>query len=207
MKKNILFRLMLVLGLAALTPSQTDAFNFGSFFKKAVGKVKGFVKKHPKILGAIKKVAQGPLGQMAIQAGGAAISQKFGPQAGQMFQSATDHLHKADYHEDQADQYDQMAADAEDQGDSEMAQQHRTQADYHRGQAAHHRRSHEEARRGYEEASGSDYESDYHEHVVPHLEHHARNTYPEDFEDAENDEDWDSDEEDSDDGDYDDEDY
>jgi hypothetical protein len=196
MKNNLILRLMTVFALTAIFTSTTvNAFSFGNLFKK----VSGFVKKAAPM---IQKVVHGPIGQMALQAGEAAIAAKAGPEAGQLFAGAATSLHLADEAETQADNYDQQAQQAEDAGDYETAKQHRATAQMHRETARNHRENHQRQRDEYESVHKRNFDDDYAEHVAPHITHHAREMYPEHFNDDDDDNQDDDDGGDDDDDDY-----
>lgn len=175
MKKSLMFRLMAIFSLAfVFTPNTVDAFSFGKLFKK----IKGVAKK---ALPAIQKVAHSPIGQMALQAGGAVISAEAGPEAGALFEGAATSMHLADQSDAQADDYDQQAQQAEDNGDSDLAAQHRATAQMHRETAKNHRENHQRQKAEYESTHGRNFEEDYQKHVAPQLAHHARKMYAEHF--------------------------
>jgi len=178
MKKNLMFRLMAVFALAIVsTPNNVEAkFSFGNLFKK----IGGFVKKAAPV---IQKVVHSPLGQMALQAGGAAIAAKAGPEAGALFEGAATSLHLADQADAQADDYEQQAQQAEDDGDNDLASQHRATAKMHRETAKNHRENHQRQKEEYERVHSRNFEEDYQEHVAPHIAHHAKKMYAEHFED------------------------
>jgi hypothetical protein len=160
MKFTFILRLMAVVALmTSLTPTKVEAFDFGSFMKKAAKSAKKFGKK---AAGRMQKAAHGPLGQFALQAGGAAVSAKYGPEAGGMFQMASQSMHLADEHDAAADEAYANAQQAEEAGEMDTAAHHRSTEKTHRATAAYHREQHSKHKKAYEGAGGN-FDDDYKE--------------------------------------------
>ena len=152
MKFTFILRLMAVVALmTSLAPTKVEAFDFGGFMQNAAKSAKKFGKK---AAGRMQKAAHGPLGQFALQAGGAAVSAKYGPEAGGMFQMASQSMHLADEHDAAADEADGYAQEAEQAGEMDTAKHHRSTAKTHRAAAEYHRGEHKKHKKAYEAAGG-----------------------------------------------------
>jgi hypothetical protein len=168
MKLHII-RLMTIFGVAlVILPNNVDAFGFGKFFKKAAHTVT-----HSP---AFKQISH-----QAVQIGRQAVvsqaSSMLGPVggeiAGNMFDSAADHMHQAHHHQAKAEHHEQQAHAARGRGNHEEAAHHDKAAKFHRDMEAHHRKGHEIAKGHYEGHSGSNFDDDHERHVSPHLKKHA----------------------------------
>jgi hypothetical protein len=176
MKFTFILRLMTAIAfMASLTPTKVDA-NFLDSLKKAAGKASK----------SLQKAAHGPIGKMAMQAGGAAVAAKYGPEAGGMFQGAAQSMHLADEADAAADEADANAAQAEDDGDMDTAAQHKTTAKMHRATAASHRADHAVKKKAYE-AAGGNFDADYAEHVGKKLKKAAAKYQDDDEDDSDSD--------------------
>lgn len=172
--KNIL-RLMTLLMLGvSIIPTTVEA----GFFDRINAMAK-------KARSSFKKVAHGPFGQMAMQAGGAAIAAKGGPQAGAMFQGAAQSMHLADQSDDAADDSDQDAQQAADDGDDDTSAQHKVTSAMHRATAAGHRADFAKKRKAYNDAGGN-FDDDYETHVASRIENKVNNQGDDGY-DADND--------------------
>lgn len=158
MKCKLLLRLMTAIAFITSFASTTIDAGFFDNIKKMAGKAGK----------TLQKAAHGPIGQMALQAGGAAVSAKYGPEAGGMFSGAAQSMHLADQADAAADESDSNASDAEDNGDAQAAAHHKATAKTHRDTAAYHRDQHAKQKKAYEKAGGN-FDDDYETHVASRI--------------------------------------
>ena len=183
MKFKFLLRLMTAIAFITSFASTTIDAGFFDNIKKMAGKAGK----------TLQKAAHGSIGQMALQVGGAAVSAKYGQEAGSMFSGAAQSMHLADQADAAADESDSKASDAEDNGDAQAAAHHKATAKTHRDTAAYHRDQHAKQKKAYEKAGGN-FDDDYEEHVGSRIKAAAKkvakNVEPEDEEDEEDDSDY-----------------
>lgn len=196
MKRKIFFRLLILLSITGtILPSTVDAFSLGHLFKKvkkAAGKAAGQLKKSASpFMKKVQGLVHGPIGHMALQAGGGVIAQAAGSQAGSLFQGAATSLHLADQADADADDAEQAAQQAEDDDDQEVATQQRTTAEMYRQTARNHRANHAAQKKAYEQNHGRSFDDDYREHVAPHIEEHLRKNHPDAYDEDGGDDDGD----------------
>lgn len=157
MKFKLLLRLMTA--IAFITSFASTTIDAGFFDN---------IKKH------VQKAAHGPIGQMALQVGGTAVTAKYGNSAGALFSDAAKSAHLADEEKAAADEADDNASKAADAGDERTAKTHKAAAAKHRATAAKHTAIHETHKNKFEETTGANFDDVYEKHVGSRIKEAAK---------------------------------